>query len=230
MQCLRCGCWHDRWKWPDDGRDFHKRKNGVQDDGVQRGGDAIASDARLTSTGARCTPNVVAKAHKAHIGSCSFARSTSLPVHTANVSVASWDGTNEPTGTDAGTEQEFPGASGIPEDANDDAGDDDDFEAADSFDLEAVALCVSGAFGFKLLCLSLAVDFCVAALVTFCRCSIRPLHRSAYDTLPLRHEPWQGCPRRDMLSWTCLCLSHRHLARAPTDKPLIKTPHVPHKR
>lgn len=79
-------------------------------------------------------------------GERGFAGASSLPLDVGNASVTSWDASSEPTvGTDAGTDHDIAAASGLPEgESDDDEEDDDEFEAADSLDLGAVALCVSG--------------------------------------------------------------------------------------
>lgn len=82
----------------------------------------------------------------------SYADMSTLSLNVGTMSVASWDAASEPTlgtdaGTDAGTDQDIGAVSGIPDgdsDDDDDGEDGDIFEMADSSDLGAVALCVSG--------------------------------------------------------------------------------------
>lgn len=83
---------------------------------------------------------------------------SNLPLNVRAVSVASWDVGSEPTlGTDGGTDPDVAAASGLPEDESDaeDDEEDDEFEAADSLDLGAVALCVSGGVKVHSICFPL---------------------------------------------------------------------------
>ena len=77
-------------------------------------------------------------------GFTSMSSMSGLHRNMGSVSVGSWDAASEPTlGTDTGTDRDVAAASGLPEGESDDDDGEEDFEAADSLDLGAVALCVS---------------------------------------------------------------------------------------